>query len=442
MVSAAARRIADLVRTFPSGISERELAAEAAQQFRMLPEQRLAKLVTEAVDGGLLTVSDGRLMSTALPEPQIHSKPSVSDAKSSDGVSPSAAAVLRAVVLDLESVVRTTTAAPYVERQVYEAAAVRLGADAEWVRAAPRWQRYLRFPGDSEELRGSAVRDAVLERGVPAQQAWTELCVFLADADVVVAYNGTGLDFPVISEAAKEAGAADPLATVRSVDALYLTYALWPTATSHRLQDLAKKLDVPRAGLHAHTAKGDATLLVRLLERAAAEFADMAPGLRELIADVCPDSDAWRLLWELAERERPAEREPLVWEQAHVARLLGAEFAQHPPRRAPDGQPPGRGTIVVSEALQGADGRVDPTALARVVHGSRVEPRPAQQRMTETLHEWTDRGVSGLLEAPTGTGKSYAVLAAALDWLAGGDNRTAVIATYTKQLQSQMAKDV
>ncbi|QCD59329.1 hypothetical protein CEB94_34415 [Streptomyces hawaiiensis] len=442
VVSVAARKIADLVRAFPSGISERDLVVEATRQFKRLPEQRLAKLVTEAVDGGLLIASDGRLMPAVPSESRLSEEASASDRKFCDGASPPSPSALRAVALDIESVVRTTRTAPYVERRVYEVAAVRFGADLQWVAAAPRWQRYLRFPGDSDELRDGAVRDAVLERGIPARQAWTELCAFLADAHIVVAYNGTGLDFPVVTEAAKEAGSSDPLAAVRPVDALYLAHALWPTAPSHRLQDLTRQLGLHRTDLRAHTADGDTALLVRLLERAAAEFADRTHGLRELVADVCPDSDAWRLLRELAEGERAAERVPLLWEQAHVARLLGDEFSQHPPRRKSDGKTPGRGAVVVPDELRGADGRVDPTSLARVVHGPRVEPRPAQQRMTATLHDWTDQGVSGLLEAPTGTGKSYAVLAAALDWLAGGADRTAVIATYTKQLQSQMAKDI
>ncbi|MFF8946707.1 DEAD/DEAH box helicase [Streptomyces sp. NPDC014864] len=441
-VSAAARKIVDLVRAFPSGISERDLVVEATKQFRGLPEQRLVKLVAEAVEGGLLVASGGRFLPVLALEREVGDKPLSSGTVPLDGAPRSGTSVLRAVALDVESVVRTTVSAPYVERHVYDVAAVRFGADPLWVAQAPRWQRYLRFRGDSEELRDGDIRDAVLEQGVTQQQAWEELRVFLAQADVVVAYNGIGLDFSVVSEAAGDAGMSDPLAAVRPVDALYLTHALWPTAPSHRLQDLAQQLGVSREGLRAHTADGDALLLVRLLERAAAEFAGRTAELRDLVADVCDDSDAWRLLRDLGERKRTEKREPLVWEQAQVARLLGAEVAQHPPRRILDGHSPGRGPIGVPEGLRDAGGRVDPTALARVVHSTRVEPRPAQQRMTATLHDWTDRGVSGLLEAPTGTGKSYAVLAAALDWLAGGDNRTAVIATYTKQLQSQLAKDI
>ncbi|MFF4215758.1 DEAD/DEAH box helicase [Streptomyces nondiastaticus] len=443
VVSAAARKIADLVGMFPPGISERDLVAEAAVRFSTLPPQRLPKLVAEAVRGGLLIIADGRILPVAPPEPSGGDQPRPGDPKPSEGgASPDRTSALRAVALDIESVVRTTASSPYVERHVYEAAAVRFGADPEWVAAAPRWQRYMRFPEDVDELRDDGVRDAVREQGIAAQQAWTELHAFLQDADVVVAYNGTGLDFPVVSEAAKKAGASDPLVTARPVDALYLAHALWPAAPSHRLQDLARELHVSGAGLRAHTAGGDAVLLVRFLERAAAEFACRTGALRDLVADVCPDSDAWRLMRELAEGKPAAEREPFVWEQARIAQLLGGEFAQHPPRRTSQGRAPGCAPVVVPDGLRGADGRVEPTALARVVHGTRVEPRPAQQLMTAALHDWTDLGSGGLLEAPTGTGKSYAVLAAALDWLAGGDGRTAVIATYTKQLQSQMAKDI
>ncbi|MFE5513704.1 DEAD/DEAH box helicase [Streptomyces sp. NPDC056529] len=427
--------------------------AEATGRFPGLPEQRLAKLIAEAVAGGLLREDGDRLMPVVQQEvpPGERSLTNVTgplndgvegrDATGADEA-PFRTPFLRAIALDIESVVRTTATAPYVQRHVYDVAAVRCGADREWVAAGPRWQRYLRFPGDDEQLRDAAVRDAVLDRGIPARQAWTELRDFLADADVVVAHNGTGLDFPVVEQAAAEAGADDPLASVRLVDTLYLAHAVWPTAPSHRLQDLAPMPAPAEAEPRTHTAEGDATLLVHLLRRAAAEFSEKAPELRALVSDVCPDSDTWRLLREITEGTRATPPEPLVWEQAHVARLLGEEVAHHPPRRNADGRMPGRGAVVVPDALRGPDGRVDPTALARVVHGPHVEPRPAQQRMTTTLHQWTDAGVSGLLEAPTGTGKSYAVLAAALDWLAGAPGHTAVIATYTKQLQSQMAKDV
>ncbi|WP_182659881.1 DEAD/DEAH box helicase [Streptomyces calidiresistens] len=424
-------------------MSEQELAVKASEQFTRLPRPRLVKLLTEAVQGGLLVTSGGRFTATAPPRERVGEPSPRSGTEESRGPREwRASSELRAVALDVESVVRTTASAPYVERHVYDVAAIRLGADTRWVAASPRRQRHLRFRDDTELLRSGEVKDAVLRRGVSAEQAWTELRGWLVDTDVVIAYNGTGLDFGLVREAAIAAGVEDPLAGIRTVDALYLSHALWPTAPSHRLQDLARALELARTDLRAHTAEGDAVLLVRLLERAAVEYTARAVELRELITDVCPDSDAWRLVRELAGERRVAEQTPPARDQAHVARVLGAELLGCSPRRTPGVAPAGRAGVSIPTGLRGPDGRVDPTALARTVHGTRVEPRPAQQEMARKLHEWTDSGVSGLLEAPTGTGKSYAVLAAALDWLAGGDHRTAVIATYTKQLQSQMAKDV
>ncbi|MBZ6203872.1 DEAD/DEAH box helicase [Streptomyces olivaceus] len=453
VVSAAARKFAGLARDVPAGLTEQEFFLRAVREIgKDFPRPRVAKLIAEALGGGLLVPSEGnRLRHEETPEPGApESGRTVDEDTAGDAAGRGAGdepctdrRALRAVAIDVESVVRTTATAPYVERHVYQVAAVRFGADTEWVAAGGPWQRHLRFPGDGEELRDPRVREAVTQRGVPAEQAWAELRACLRGADAVVAHNGTELDFPVVSDAAQRSGIEDPLADLRLVDALYLAHALWPTASSHRLHDLAREAGVPMEEGRSHTADGDADLLARLLAKGAVGFAGRAPGLRDLVADVVGgESPAWRLLWELAEGRPYGERVPLVWEQADVAALLGGEFAQHPPRRIPGTTAPGRRRVEIPDGLRGPDGRVDPTALARVVHGAKMEPRPAQQRMTEALHDWTDRGVSGLLEAPTGTGKSYAVLAAALDWLAGGDDRTAVVATYTKQLQGQMAKDL
>ena len=184
-VSAAAQKIVDLVRDFPSGISRRDLAAEATRRFRGLPERRLAKLVAEAVGVGLLIETCGRLTSVAAPETPTGEQPPASDAKpsggtkppggagsfddvkpsigarpstgtkASDGTSPSGTSVLRAVALDIESVVRTIATSPYVERHVYEAAAVRFGAD-------PEWKKLRATPGLSDAEIVSNINNAIL----------------------------------------------------------------------------------------------------------------------------------------------------------------------------------------------------------------------------------------------------------------------------------------
>ncbi|WP_326807183.1 DEAD/DEAH box helicase [Streptomyces sp. NBC_01775] len=434
-VSGAARKIAEIVRAQHGGLDPAALHREAVRLFPRLPAPRLERLLAECVEGGLLALGNGRYR----PPEAVTASPPHPRGEGGEHLA------VRAIALDLESVVRTVPSAPYVERYVYEVAAVRFGTDPEWIADEPRWEYYLRFPHDQEELRDARVRAAVRERGVEESGAagvWAGLAARVADADLVVAYNGTALDFPVIREAAQRAGAGDPLADVPLVDGLYLAHCLWPTAPAHRMHALARELDIPAAGLHDHRAADDATLLAALLERASRELVASGEDLAGLIADVCPDSQGWGLLRRMAPIGRSAVREPRGWEQSEVGALLGDRLGGRTPRRATGERPSGRAALHIPGGLTGANGRVDPTALARVVHGPHVEPRPAQQEMAATLHTWTDQGVSGLLEAPTGTGKSYAILAAALDWLAGGEDRTAVIATYTKQLQSQLARDL
>lgn len=62
--------------------------------------------------------------------------------------------------------------------------------------------------------------------------------------------------------------------------------------------------------------------------------------------------------------------------------------------------------------------------------------------MADLVAAWLGAGHGGLVEAPTGTGKSLVLLAGALDWVRGDPERRAIIATHTKQLQSQLARDV
>lgn len=428
---AAVRKIVELVAESPRGLSGTEMPGAIRARYPQLPEARLTKLVAQALAAGLILESDGRY---SVPTEPVGVVPD--EQESTPGRKG-----LRVVAIDLESLVRTVPTEPYLERWVYQAAAKRFGSDRTWSAAVPSWDRYICLPGHEDDIRDAAARQRVIDSGVEPEIVWSELAAYVAGADLVVAYNGSGLDFPLVRDAAARAGCDDPLAGTMLVDALYLAHAVWPAATSHRLHTLAAAEGVPMAGLREHSAQDDVELLVRLLARAGEETAGWGADLADLVADVCGDSPGWRLLGELAGREAP-EREREAWDQQRVARLLGTQLAAHPPRRASGDASRGRAAITVPDELRGADGRVDPAALAAVVHGVKAEPRPAQQRMATALHSWVDQGLSGLLEAPTGTGKSYAVLAAALDWLAAGDGRTAVIATFTKQLQSQMARDL
>lgn len=431
-VPAAVHSIVNLVRGTPGGLTYAELAVAVRARHARAPDAVLAKHLRKAVAAGLLQERDGRFKAPAL-------------LAGTDAAPTGPAAgrcLLRAVALDVESVVRTVAREPFAERHVYQAAAVRFGPDGEWVGQAPCWDRYARPACDIAEIRDVAARERVRKEGTEPARLWHELAAYVTDADVVVAYNGTGLDFPVIKEAAAAAGCDDPLAGRFLVDALYLAHAVWPQATSHGLHALSAQQNIPLSDLRAHTAPDDAELLVRLLYRAAEERGRWPSDLARLVDSVCVDSPAWRLLRALGQDAAyTPPQEGQTWEQHEVADVLRGALAGHPYRRRPAGQRTRR-PVVVPDTLRGVDGRVDPGALAALVHGADAEPRPAQQDMAVALHTWTAQGTPALLEAPTGTGKSFAVLAAALEWLAGDPRRTAVIATFTKQLQTQLAADV
>jgi ATP-dependent DNA helicase RecQ len=62
--------------------------------------------------------------------------------------------------------------------------------------------------------------------------------------------------------------------------------------------------------------------------------------------------------------------------------------------------------------------------------------------MVRRMRGWVAEGTRALVEAPTGTGKSYAILALALDWLAADPGNRVIVSTFTKALQAQLAEDI
>ncbi|WP_186382385.1 DEAD/DEAH box helicase [Amycolatopsis rhizosphaerae] len=348
----------------------------------------------------------------------------------------------------MESVVRTTADEPFLDKRIFQIGAVRFGTDAAWNAADPRRGWFLALPDETWEIHSESLRDRHVVQAVAPASALLELQAYTADADVIVAYNGTDADFPLLADAYEREGL--PTLTPATVDAYYLALALWPTADSHRLGELTDALGIERTGLGWHDAGDDAELLVRLLRRAGEEVSAWPAPLTDLVSSASADSPAWTLVRHLAAAIRgAAPGQPLGTVSAHsvgdVAAILGALLSRHTPRRQPTGMSlvsSGRGPLTVGRELRGADGRVDPVLLASLSHGAAATRRPAQEQMTTALHGWADVGVSALVEAPTGTGKSLAILAAALDWLAGAPQRTAIVATFTKQLQAQLAEDV
>ncbi|MEU5907046.1 DEAD/DEAH box helicase [Micromonospora sp. NPDC047467] len=347
--------------------------------------------------------------------------------------------VPRAVVVDVEAVVRPTAERPAGDRRIYQIGAVRLSSDATWVEAAPRLTAWVKLPDADweEQLRSASVRGQYATRAVPVEQALHDLRDYLADADIIVAYNGTGADFPMLDEAAT-AAQQPPFGGLRRVDALYLAHAVWPTARSYRLAELADDVSVDRSGLNWHHAADDADLTARLLHRAAAVVDSWDGPVRDLLLAVSAGSPSWDLLTSLLAEPAgpPAADDGAVAEV--LADVLGSGDLREPTRRGRT-MPP---NLSIPANLFDRIGRVDPYALAQVAASGAVERRPAQQQMAQLLARQVAAGRDALCEAPTGTGKSYAILAAALEWLTSDPRRQVVLATFTKQLQTQLAADI
>ncbi len=424
-LSGPALRLVSLLAEYHEGLTLPQLIGHARARFHGLHQTRVAALVRDAITAGAVQQRDGRLYATA------------TGGESPASVRARRPGPLRAVVVDLESVVRTTAVEPYTDKRIYQIGAVRVGGDTAWVTAAPTFAQWADLPDEEWVIVSDGVRAAHAAAAVPVAEALAALLAFAADADVVVAYNGVEADFPLLAEACDREGL--PHLPGEYVDGYYLALAVWPTAPSHRLAYLAEYVGIQTAGLSWHDAAADAVLLARLLDAAAAELAGWPLPLRDLIASAVPDSPAWRLVRELA-GSGVAVGDVRPHTLAEITAATEAELGGHRPRRSP-GAATGRGPLTVGD-VQRTDGRVDPVLLARVAHGGTATRRPAQEEMTTALHRWADAGTAGLIEAPTGTGKSLAVLAAALDWLAGDQRRTAIVTTYTKQLQSQLADDV
>jgi len=197
-------------------------------------------MLTIAVNAGVLTV-DGQNFQVVRPdgeplEPSTADLPTAAHgAETAEDVQlgPDAQSrPLRIVALDVEAAVRARVEdGGTLRRAIWQLGAVRFGPDQPWVDAQPKFSRYVSMPDDFSVPGHRASLHATQQ--VPAEQAMAALAGYLSDADMVVAYNGTGLDFPVLDGALEQAGQS-PLPEARA-DGLYLAYCMWPGAESHRL---------------------------------------------------------------------------------------------------------------------------------------------------------------------------------------------------------------
>ena len=421
-------RLVDLLAAHLDGLTREQVQSSPA--FSVVPPARVAALIGTALGAGHVTETRGRLHAVNAAAPAPDAEPAAAE--------PPTPRPLRAVVLDVESIVKTTSKEPSTDKRVYQIGAVRAGADGAWVAAEPSFTRWLELPDDTWVIVSERVRAEQQASAVAPADALMALQAYCDSADILVTYNGTEADFPLLNESfARE---ALPPLDGTYVDAYYLALALWPNAPSHRLAELAAHVGVCVDDLRWHDATADSEMLSRLLTAGASALLAWSVERRDLIASVCHDSPAWYLMRDLT---GPDGGTASAHSAAEVAAVLETGLIQALVRRPAAGIPaPSMGSLNVADHLRGIDGNVDPIALARVVHNTDAARRPAQDEMTTRLHAWAQAGTSALIEAPTGTGKSYAILAAALQWLHADPQRRVIIATFTKQLQAQLADDV
>ena len=362
---------------------------------------------------------------------------------------------LRLVAVDFETLPRHAPDGS-LQRVPLQAGARRFGRDDGWVaEVAPLEQlvtadESLRHPAGGHDL-----LDAAIACDDPPELVAAALAMVLNDADLVVAYNGLEIDLPVLEQLLGLVGTSLTDLGVIGVDALYLTHALLPDRTlyrrdgvehpAHALQTVAWRLGLD---VHqTHTALADCDLLVDVLEALAARLAAHDQPTRTLLAALTRASHAWALLFDLESPGRVRAAISATDARDAVEHLLDglpALRTSDDPDSGGDDDPPAeaRGPVPISlpDDLRRA-GRVDAFALARTLSPDAAR-RPAQDATAEHVAAAVAEHRDVLVEAPTGSGKSLVLLAAALDWIDGGPNRTAVISTFTRALQSQLARDI
>jgi RecQ family ATP-dependent DNA helicase len=405
-------------------------------QLSQLPELRglrpiqIEALIQRAIGDGLLTDNDGvlRSMKRVVPDKAFEDR----DDTASTSMRP-----WRVVAIDFESVVRPTSRAPYLDRRPYQVAALRFGRDQDWVLENEALSLFCQLPPDDGEDIWLIQDPAIAERhsnSALSRERWiAELDQFLRGADAIVAYNGDSFDFPLLDEERGLAG-LPPLPAIEKIDGLLLAVSLWPNPPRNTsLSDLAARLGIDLTGLTWHEALSDCRILAAICNAAGNTLRALDANLTELVLSVAGDSPTWALIADLAE----IDADTRVFTPDEVVEVLGVglEALGTPRRRNRQSSP-----VDLDDSLL-HEGNVDPQRLAELLH-DQAPVRQAQGQMSSYLKRWLRDNRGGLVEAPTGTGKSLVLLAAALDWVRADPENQAIIATHTRQLQSQLAQDV
>ncbi|MGH2393424.1 MAG: hypothetical protein ACRDGH_08025, partial [Candidatus Limnocylindria bacterium] len=151
-------RLVDLLAAHPDGLTGAQVRSSSA--FSAVPAARLAALIGSALALGHVIETAGRLHAV--------NAAAASAAEPADAEPLTTVHALRAVVLDVESIVKTTSKEPFTDKQVYQIGAVRAGTDSAWIAAEPTFTRWLELPDDSwvifSEGTGAEQQEVILER--------------------------------------------------------------------------------------------------------------------------------------------------------------------------------------------------------------------------------------------------------------------------------------
>ncbi len=198
------------------------------------------------------------------------------------------------------------------------------------------------------------------------------------------------------------------------LEVLELAHIVHPRMSQRSLEHLARHYEIAQA--EAHRAVDDCVTTVQVAHRLVEELSSdrlLLPFVRELLGRT---GNPWAGLLPLD--ERPALHDPLAGLSSAPWLSVPVPAAPRAPSATEAFRPEGR----VRAAVPGA------------------EHRPAQQEMAETVEEVLGRGNRRLIEAPTGTGKTYAYLVPAIGRAAAA-GRPVWVSTNTKALQTQLQQD-
>ncbi len=271
----------------------------------------------------------------------------------------------------------------------------------------------------TRELTGLADED--LAQAPTLVEALRSFAAFVGDCPLM-AHNGFGYDFPLLDAASAQSGL--PALGGQRFDTLELAHLALPRAgremtigsddskppPGRSLDDLAERL-LGRTARSEHRALGDARLLADVLSPLLASMNEASPPRR---------LQRWVL---------------------HATAHLWSAFLDAEP------DPPSLASIIpVSRQRQRPEptGRFDPETTAGMLDNGGAlmsqgrSPRAQQIEMARLVASALHYGERRLIEAPTGTGKTFAYLAPAIEY-ARASGATVAIAPHSKVLQDQIA---